>query len=103
MSKHTPGPYRINRRPNGEIRLESDIAVHSVATIHSNENTESNMRLFRASPELLDWAKTFLKTIDALDGAIKSRLADKTIQGSVFDLRAVRAELQRTIKQAEGK
>lgn len=60
-------------------------------------------RLRNAAPELLEAVKNFLETVEALDAVLKPHLNKmRDLSGSVFDLRTVRANLQRLIAKAEG-
>lgn len=59
MSKHTPGPWRISSEKNVIVNGKVEIAF---TTIYVKE-AEANACLIAAAPELLEWCRDALATL----------------------------------------
>jgi len=77
MTKHTPGPWRLN---GTLITAQDDMAV-KVASVHGGAigavpalEQEANARLIAAAPELLETASTIADMLVADGGEATTRL-----------------------------
>ena len=66
MSKHTPGPWKINAdchmAEHGRISIETD--DYYIALLDAGARQAANARLIAAAPELLEFAEEVRRTGD---------------------------------------
>lgn len=90
--KHTPGPWRLDKRASCAVvgeggRMVASTSVHTSNTDdgeHVNEN-EANARLIAAAPELLKAAECFVAKVESG----RARSADSYAQFKAAIARAI--------------
>lgn len=64
MSGHTAGPWKITEWSDGELTIEQEVGVETVASIHGHFEDDSfvypTARLIKAAPDLLEAAKALM-------------------------------------------
>ena len=54
MSKHTPGPWKVNYAKFNEVKTSDGARVATCSNLNGLVNLQANARLIAAAPELLD-------------------------------------------------
>jgi len=68
MSKHTPGPWRLNRRFCFNVEDQNGRTIARINWDHETyDEAMANARLIAAAPELLDkceWAQLYIRKLE---------------------------------------
>lgn len=111
--KFSPGPWKVyhERGPTGEfdssfIRSESGALICEQIYAQKDDNPEwssvPNAALIAAAPELWELAEALNAILETLQNVAVKNLGGKYQDQDAFELKSIKAKIERTLKKARG-